>query len=1010
MKKRYITPFQTNAGDTIMSDRNFYYDFKSELNLEPWNISKTDQKTFICKAVFQCEKGNYVLLIPYMQISHSGDDSISPLLRTVMVDDQTFTLEDSMGLYIPARHGFRIQLTTGQHTVKIHLSCEKEDITPWLSASLIKDIPPVPASPRNIRKTLTIPAQPIPSAIITEPDITGFTPGVGCTKSPGRFGFAKGDGVLDCAMPSLGIINKMFVSGHPDYHKPYYWHYSTLPGNALWHGSYYPALEKIDNDQIDINHLHVTWAAKYGNTDYSWTYSLGTPGIITESSDGIMRLSSLEFAGNYQYVLIPGKEHSQIISPDLLSSGIDMTENFLLLFGTTEFPDIPLMITLDRTPDKIEVKYDPHTNRLSELIFHGNHRMITATPTGMECYQPITPDQTELLADLVNRCRFWSHAFMAYPVKCEEYYKIEHDDAQVRIIQKFSYRYLTDEWSTTPLELAPLPPVTSISGTTVTDDRHDYHFPTKFGYLKGAFGNTSSYTIPFMPVNRKFPLRDAKDPTPEQMLNKCMDSYFEFAEHFPADMQGYPYAGALLEPFAYTSTMSLFMKEKHRNRLRKHAAERLKFACDPQREYTYPVIDWGYMITKNPEDEQLKKLYFEGGLKQRHLWNWYERTEPFTKTKFHICYLNVGLFSTNTIKEGTPEEIANLKTPLIENDWGAGLTFYYMMLCALASGDITPIKENWELLKNVYKFFDCMHDWACMGTGYSDNAITWVEGANYGVFTGFINMAKAIGDKKELERGIYFAAKQLCLRMAILRSSIHYFNKVYHVEPWYITKSFREESNPGQQFQNVPKNYTANRFRPGGIYNLTTEGVYPEIFDAMRKFCPDDLKDVMEQLRHIFRTKEDFTDANWGKMQQISCMLMEEALDPAVSHQQTAEDIALADKRNILMKKWRGIHIFSRRLPEDYFKAQLIAWNNMKNHSVWLEFWNNVQIDDAVINGEKATVKFIITGNVPQLTFGCRKKPEKVTLNGTEIPFCMTHHQDGFSVMTGESGTLEMFF
>ena len=81
-----------------MSDRNFYYDFKSELNLEPWNISKTDQKTFICKAVFQCEKGNYVLLIPYMQISHSGDDSISPLLRTVMVDDQTFTLEDSMGL------------------------------------------------------------------------------------------------------------------------------------------------------------------------------------------------------------------------------------------------------------------------------------------------------------------------------------------------------------------------------------------------------------------------------------------------------------------------------------------------------------------------------------------------------------------------------------------------------------------------------------------------------------------------------------------------------------------------------------------------------------------------------------------------------------------------------------------------------------------------------------------------------------------------------------------------
>ena len=74
-----------------------------------------------------------------------------------------------------------------------------------------------------------------------------------------------------------------------------------------------------------------------------------------------------------------------------------------------------------------------------------------------------------------------------------------------------------------------------------------------------------------------------------------------------------------------------------------------------------------------------------------------------------------------------------------------------------------------------------MHDWACMGTGYSDNAILWAEGANYGAFTGYVNMAEAVGDEYEKNRAIYFAAKQMALRMAIIRISIHYYNNIFTV-------------------------------------------------------------------------------------------------------------------------------------------------------------------------------------------------------------------------------------
>jgi hypothetical protein len=139
-------------------------------------------------------------------------------------------------------------------------------------------------------------------------------------------------------------------------------------------------------------------------------------------------------------------------------------------------------------------------------------------------------------------------------------------------------------------------------------------------------------------------------------------------------------------------------------------------------------------------------------------------------------------------------------------------------------------------------------------------------------------------------------------------------------------------------------------------------------------------------------------------------MLIDEALDFAAPHQRVVEDVESADKRNLLIKKWRGIHIFSRRLPEEYYKAQLLAWNNMKKHPLWMECWNGLVIDDAVCDGNNATVKFTLTGSAsPVIRFGCRKQPQRVTLNGNNIPFKM-EKADVFSVMPTEGGTLEILF
>lgn len=1012
---------ENNIMEAAMShDWNYYYDFDKEQKITQWTQVSRDGNIFVYEAQFECQKeDDYVLLVPCPRLLNDvNDDSDAPVFVRIEMDGKKYSFRiDAEGAYVGikcARQGFRTHLAAGNHAVRIQCSYSgSKDVATWLNVTLIKDLP---AAPAVTGYDTEFRAAPFIMPVIEKeemPDLTDYIPGAGCTDAPGRFGFSKGDGVLDCAMPSLGFIDKMYLCGHPQYNKPFRWSYSTLPENALLRGSYQPAVEKIDGDTFRVNHMGVTWTSQFNGKKFSCTYSLGTAGIMTESEEDYMRLSSLEYAGNYQYVVVPGKNACRILSLDQLEKGIEMAENFLVFFGSTEFPDLPLMVTLDKSPNKIEVCRDTRTERLKEIRFHGIHRMISATPYGMESPDSISPDDTEMLNDLLLRCRTWSHAFMAYPVKCEEYFKVDEQAERVHIIQKFSYRYLTDEWNTAPLELAPLPPVTSICGTTITEADTDFHFATKFGWLKGGYGKISSYSIPFMITKRKFPLRDAAHDEPEQLLKQSMKEYFRFVDQFPETIQAYPYAGSLMEPFAMPSSMFYFMQEDDREKLRKYAAERLKGACDSNRQYLYPVIQFSYMMSTMPEDDKVIEIYKDPQREHKKLWNWYERTEPFTGTKFNICYLNLYFLSENIIKTGAKEEIAGMKIPLIENDWGVGLTFYYMNLCALASGDFTPIRENWELIKSVFLFFDKMHDWACMGTGYSDNAILWAEGANYGAFTGYVNMAEAVGDEYEKNRAIYFAAKQMALRMAIIRISIHYFNKIYNVPSWYITRFLHEEATPFYQFQNAANFFVKNRYRPGGIYNFTTEGLYPEIFEALRKYCPEDFVNIIGQLHDIFRTETEtpsFRNRGWCTVEQVNCMLMNNALDATFPAEKVIDDIDYAEEHNLLMKKWRGIHIFSRRLPEYYFKAQVLAWNNMKQHPVWMEHWENIIIEDAILRDSVAEIRYRLQPEqTGKLCFGCRKKPARVTVNDVPVAFTMIHDA-AFQIDLNTDGIVKLYF
>ncbi len=1025
-------------------NQNYFYDFDAEPEIGNWIAARRAPGRYKISATFTPPAaGEYTLLLAPR---HPPDKWKLLSLKAAGREFQAY--ESSIAYVSPNscggwRYAFHVSLPAGAHALELRVQSNVEAPAAGFKAAWISNSTLTTPSAKNnhVAPACYPPGQTGAEAALapidpgTSPELKDYIPGIGTDASPsaGRFGYTKGDGVLDCAMPMLGVIDKMYLCGHPRYHKPFKWTYAVLPPGidpaTAWHGSTPPAKVGLENDHIAANHLSVRWQASLAATadfferqagakvDFACTYSLASPGILVETSDPGFSLSMLEYAGNYQSMLIPRKDGvvSMPLDGDFSLAGT-MAENWLLLFGATEFPDVPILLVFAREPDAVRVRRN-RAGRLTALDFHlpavagQDTKVFCATPFGIESFDPGSLYGAKYMADAIRRCRFWSRAFLAFPVKCAEYYQPDEPAGHVKIIQQFEYRKFHDAWGTPPLTTAPLPPpLTLLDGRGIVrfdEAVHDYRFPSKYGYLKGAIGrNYAEYTLPYMPRARRFPLRDTRDGQIPGLLADGMDEYFGFHEQFHPDKQAYPYAGSALEPYAWSAPLFNFMAPEARRRLAAKLAERLPFACDAKRRYIYPAIRWGDLMREMPGTDRVLAIYRDPAMKHIELFNWYWRKEPFTGLEYRICYLNVGLFSSGKIKTGSRAEIVGLPMPLIENDWGAGLAFYYIYLAAQVSGDYSAVRKHWQTLCEGFDYFARLHDWACMATAYSDNGISWVEGANYGAFTAFVNLAEAVGDQDACARGAYIAAKQFALRLAQFVSGSTYFCRYLDHQPWYITKLFHEEAAPGAGFLHVPELEFA------GIYNLTTEGMYPEVFAGLMEFLPEAWRLVRRMALQAYAAglKHCALDAYY-KVQGCASCLIAAALDDDFEPENLLREIRETESRGQLLQEWRGIHIYSRLLPKNYFKCQLLAWQAGKTHLAWLEFWTDVEISRADWDcaQKSAVIEFKLRGNQAVIRFGLRRAPSSVRLNGQKLRAWQADKQK-LTVPVAAGGRMELSF
>ena len=233
-----------------------------------------------------------------------------------------------------------------------------------------------------------------------EPDLSSYTAGAGkAFRSFGRFGFSKGDGVLDCSMPSFGIVARPFVSGHPQYHKNLIWHFSLLPDGEETSGSLYKTYHVPENETITNDWSGVRWTRRLKNgKQITFDYSVLTPVLLAETDLDYVNLSSLKGISAWKKITLPLADGLHIRRVDDPENGLcydkandgPLSRNYVLFANQGEFPDVPLQVILKRSPERIRVKKDEQgaiTGFRFEFAGSADFLMLLF-PCGIELFQP----------------------------------------------------------------------------------------------------------------------------------------------------------------------------------------------------------------------------------------------------------------------------------------------------------------------------------------------------------------------------------------------------------------------------------------------------------------------------------------------------------------------------------------------------------------------------------------------------------------------------------------------
>ena len=548
---------------------------------------------------------------------------------------------------------------------------------------------------------------------------------------------------------------------------------------------------KEQSDVISVTVEDINWVKKEyliknenSNNSYSMIQSLLFPGILYKINDDNIRfgISGVKFLTylnkDKKEITINLQEES--IAYDQSRDG-NLSENWMLFFyAVAGEKEKPILIVWEKNPQRIEVtKIGEIVQSLTLHRAGGVGELVVSYPFGIKALDgAITANWSKNFPEeIIQKCRVLSRLSINYPINCDEIYAIDENRNKVKIVNRFSYHQISDEWKTTPLKAVFASPQVSYAkqiGILVTSDENweDFDLPTKYGPLLGLKNkNTITYEMEIpLAENVIYP-----NIAGEEKLISLINQHF---------MEGVKWtAGGQVPYSAYTHKSNFYDKENNFSNMYSWVTTGLPNALtgkeflDKQSEAKfYERISYRLQKTLELYQHQAVVHY---------------REEPFSSLRyiitFNSVYQNNSFYNErigSSIIYGDADE-SSMLIPLI--------AYYY----ALYYGEWNFVKTNWPYLKEVAKLMFISDDWAYLATGcreFGRGAHMDMLNCEYSGMRVYAKLAKAIGDEIEYREALYRAIRRAIPTLTRLWF-IDYVKKNYDIygEDIALIKGYAEE-------------------------------------------------------------------------------------------------------------------------------------------------------------------------------------------------------------------------
>ncbi|OGV85706.1 MAG: hypothetical protein A3K19_32325 [Lentisphaerae bacterium RIFOXYB12_FULL_65_16] len=702
-----------------------------------------------------------------------------------------------------------------------------------------------------------------------------WRPGVGAgITGIGRFGYVKGDGLLDVTYNRFGVVEKNYLAGHP----------RSRTGKP-WAVSFQPPLAKNDKelppsewpqrlrDECQANWISVKWTSDFEATGdgfgrkqgdrfrYVVSYSMVSPGILVETDDKVFRLASdgpsrygeLDFsvAGTVRTAALTGTEGMVY---DATRDGA-LSDNWLLLTGADTFPDVPLLLVLKRSPSRIRLEAE--AGRAAALVLEfpeGVGHVILCTPSGMRAFDAGETRDATLRAKIRSRCVFWSKALLAFVTDASERYAIDRAAGTVTIEQTFVPRILEDAWHSTPIKTAPYPPALSLAAMTCDQvrflDAADAApvFETRYGQMRVVAGRCrSSYQLPLPPYLPRVPI-----PPKDSELRRQVAEKFRIGRpdgNRPLPSEFHPGLWSRIDR-SCVDVASLFgnwfvtwpyLSEDAAANLRLNAGDILPDLLDDQERFAETELFRS--IQQTPAD--MGKL-------TRPIW--FPRQEPFSGKEYILSYTQ-----PNIRQKG--ERITRGDGWFTDVEWGNGFGLDGVRQTAQLSGGWDVAERNWRTVEGMHGLFELLQDWALLSVSGCEGGMRWTDPSSYPGYLAYISLAWHLRKDAEHQDGLYLLAKHAALRVAMFNGGL-YLARFYDAKPWIANHCFVEQDSgykvpePQRDGRNI---YPADWLRGenpvvqrNSLYSLVAEGVCYECPDLFFTLMPDATHQFLDAYLRLF--------------------------------------------------------------------------------------------------------------------------------------------------------------